>query len=210
MAKDADTTKIVRSRRFGGAGAPTAPSQETPSGLLQGIVDDTLAIGRSEKPSEDDVARLRNNLGALLSLAQAGIHARNGWVRTLVVGLMAMLGIPAGVVIADDGSEIADSAARAAQNETALEGHEARIAKLEQENDEIEQRQQDEERRARRVQGLTVRWLGDTQTKQCEALDAIAKAIDPKLEVDCGAATLPPELVRLVADLDIEEEAARR
>lgn len=202
MADAGKTSKILRTRRFGAEDAPE-PKSETPSGLLAGIVDDTFAIGRAAAaPTPETEARLRSNLATLYSMARAGTASRGG-LRTVVFSAAAALGIPVGVLaIADQGqpqvAELAETRALATSNS-------ARITKLEAEQAELEADQQDAERRARRVQGLTVRWLGDTQRKQCKALGQIAKAIDPKLELDCEAETLPPELVRLVADLDIEE-----
>lgn len=211
LRADEKTSKIVRTRRFGGdADAPAKPSQETPSGLIHDIVADTLDIAKAEgKPDETTEQRLRTNLSTLYLAAQAGLQQRTG-LRTIVLSAAMALGIPVGVLaVAEDPDAAAAATAAATAGVESIAStqasHGQRITELERRADEAEDRMRDEERRARRVQALTVRWLADSQRKQCKALELIAKAIDPELEIDCDTAVLPPELVALVAQHDIEE-----
>jgi hypothetical protein len=217
---DEKTAKIVRGRRFGGeepqpdAEAPEQRAHETPSGLIHDIIADTLEIARAEgKPDQPTEHRLRTNLSTLYLAAQQGaqvvgaVKASRGIRATIGAALALALGIPVGAVgvaaTSPDGATIV--APVEAKLDTKIAAHEQRLVKLEAAQTELELAQADNERRARRVQALTVRWLADSQRKHCKALEAVAKAIDPKLEIECDPATLPPELIQLVAQLDIEE-----
>jgi hypothetical protein len=199
-------------------GAPTANYDRGKSGLIEQICQEAMDIGRSPNPSETQIAKLSADISTLRSWAQRGLEAgaaiaaaagggRGGGVITVVVSVVLAAGVALGIPGLTSSDDAAQAKVLAEQTRDANERQDERITT-------VERRQQDEERRHRRVQGLTVRWLGDTQEKQCRALQAIVIGINriaPKrrqeepIEIDCDAASLPPELIRLVADLEIEE-----
>lgn len=201
------------------ADAPRRDSgpKRTPSELISSIMEDAITMARStEDPGESQVSRLGLNLQAIAMLAEQGAKVatasgpvRGGGILVVVLAIVGSAAVAFGVPTLSTSDDAAQAKVLAQANAASLISTGSRISL-------IEKRQADEERRARRIQGLTVRWLGDSIEKQCKAEQEIATGInrllatrknqDP-IEIDCSSATLPPELVRLEADLDIAESS---
>lgn len=207
---------------------PGAPepvgSKRRPSELIESICHEAMEIGRSKDPSETQIAKMSADISSLERWAKLGLEAKevisalrsNGGgrgggpvtvVASVVLAGAVAIGLPS-LTWSDDAAQ-----AKVLSEQTAAATR-ADNAAQDQRLTNLESRQAAEERQRRRVQGLTVRWLGDNYERQCEALKLIAAGINrvgrPKsdpVEIDCKSASLPPELVALEAQLEIEEGA---
>jgi hypothetical protein len=217
-AKDTSPIPTIRAalgRRVRDDDAPN-PRDRSASQVIEDVVSEVFEIARTPDPGETQAKMLQEDLKTLRTFAQRGVELGNalsasgGGGGGRIVTILIASTIAALAAFGINGLSVGDDAAQA---RVMADQHEPRILAL-------EERQQSEERRARRIQGLTVRWLGDTQERECAALQGLVKGInrlapapkkgEPKpeaIKIDCELATLPPELVRLVADLDIEEGA---
>lgn len=193
------------------------PKPRTNSELIEAAAAKAIAAVKNDHPSDTQIREVVADLEMMKALANAGAES------AAAVGKAARAGSPVAIAIVTLFSTavlavgISLGIPALASNDDAAQAKVAVDAMLPRVT-ELEDRQRDEERRARRIDALTVRWLGDTWAKNCEAMQVIVSAISASMPkpkkgesapvqptIDCEAATLPPELVRLVADLDIQE-----
>jgi hypothetical protein len=201
--------------------APREPNHATPSELITQTVDDVLAIARAEKPDASQVARLGDSVKLLATLAEAGLAAvqsksaggnggNNGWI-VAMIGVLTSLGLTIGIPTFASVDDVAAAKLAGEQNAAALIVLQAR-------QDKIEAEKVESERTQRRALGLTIRWLGDEQSRRCKDSEAIAEGVnwlvkrelarkpDPDAEfvsikIDCDESPLiPPELEKLRAE----------
>lgn len=155
---------------------------------------DPAATGSGPVPAPEPPGRKATLLSPLAFL---GIVAISG----IIAGAMA-LGLPA-LVNSDDAAEAKVLA-------------ETTRAELTPRINRLEGYREEDERRTRRINGLTVRWLSDEQRRQCKGIKAIAEGVrtlavaqtqrrrkqplEPaKIDIDCEQSSMPPELLELVA-----------
>jgi hypothetical protein len=190
--------------------------------MLGNILADALAVAREPDPSETQISRLQLDLSSVADLARRGIDAgknasasgggKGGGLAGVILAAIVAAAVALGIPVVASSDDVAQAKVLADTNATAIAANLARILA-------IETRQADEERRARRIQGLTIRWLGDSLETGCTAQREIADGINrllghhkgaAQIEIDCSKPDLPPpDLVRLVADLEISESLHR-
>jgi hypothetical protein len=241
VPRDDDTAPIDLSsgRRRSFKRAVTTPEEDaphpgesirSPSALIEDAFKASAEIGRAvdrgETPTSEQLKRMNDGAlvfrvlrDRLLDAASGGGGGgpRNGWL-PVVAAVLASLGITIGGPSLTSADDIAEAKIMAAQ--TAVD-----VSELEERQAKLEKAEADKERAMRRNLGLTIRWLGDEQTRHCKNNEAIAEGLNwlvkrelsrdkrvgdgeiEPIKINCDASVLiPPELDGLRAEARYDQQ----